>query len=383
MSYTLRGRLESRLVAAVPALVFALALHHVWAIELVTLMLALGVALDLAYDKLIAYQPAWLALPLGGLELALVYGGMRALGLMAPLGWAFALYGTGWVSAQVFAHAVYPRVELSYAERGGELGRLGVATSAAVGVALVAGLGTAYALRPPVVHLHGVIRGPLVIRHPETLVGGIVRGGIVIRSDRVVLRGVTVVGGQNGIDVENAQQVMLERVHVSGNTLDSIHVRHSSVMIHDCKVSSPAGPWVQGIDISFSADREMSMVEDCTISGVREGIVTHFSQVDVKRNHVSDTALRAITIGEMSMGSVSGNVVAGARGVGIFCVDHSECTIDGNTVSGTRRDSPGDPSRAGVAIEAHYYANATLANNTILSSPGGIRTFDNATIDRG
>ena len=383
MSYTLRGRLESRLAAALPALILAVALHHVWAIELVALMAALGAALDLLYDRVLSYQPAWLALPLGGLELGLLYVCMRWLGIMAPLDWAFALFGTGWLAAQVFAHAVYPRVELSYAERGGELGRLGVATSGAVVVALVAGLGAAYALRPPVVHLHGVVQGPLVIRHPETLVGGIVRGGIVIRSDRVVLRGVTVVGGENGIDIENARQVMLDRVHVSGNTLDSIHVRHSSVMIDECRVSSPAGPWVQGIDISFSADQAMSMVENCTISGVREGIVTHFSQVDVKRNHVSDTALRAITIGEMSMGAVSDNVVAGARGVGIFCVDHSECTIDGNTVSGTRRDSPGDPSRAGVAIEAHYYANATLAHNTILSSPGGIRTFDNATIDRG
>jgi hypothetical protein len=381
MSYTLTGRIESRFAAAVPALLVALALHTWWAIELVALMLALGAALDVAvYHRLLPYQPGWTAVPLGLLELALVYGGMRALDLHAPLRYALVLYGVGWLSAQVFAQAVFPRLELSYAEHGGELGRSGVATGAAVAAILVAGLGAAYATRPPVIHLHGVVQGPLVIRSPRTIVGGIVRGGIVIRSDHVVLRDVSVVGGENGIDVEDAEHVMLDGVHVVGASLDGIHVRRSAVMISDCRVSAPAGPWVQGIDISFAADREMSMVEGCSISGVREGIVTHFSQVELKGNHVADTALRAITVGEMSMGAVRDNVVSGADGVGIFCVDHSECEIEGNTVARTGTDPSGDLTRAGVAIEAHYFAHATLDDNTIVASPGGVRAFDNSTI---
>jgi hypothetical protein len=48
MSYTLRGRAESRLASALPALVVALALQRWWTIELVALMLALGLALDAA-----------------------------------------------------------------------------------------------------------------------------------------------------------------------------------------------------------------------------------------------------------------------------------------------------------------------------------------------
>jgi parallel beta-helix repeat protein len=232
------------------------------------------------------------------------------------------------------------------------------------------------------VHLHGVVQGPLVIRSPQTVVGGIVRGGILVRADHVVLRDVSVVGGENGIDVENARHVMLDGVHVSGARLDAIHVRHSDVMVRDCFVSAPGGPWVQGIDISFSADQAMSMVEGCTISGVREGIVTHFSQVELRGNHVADTSLRAITVGEMSMGMVRDNVVAGAAGVGIFCVDHSECEIEGNTISGTRRDRSGDPTRAGVAIEAHYYAHAMLDGNTVVESPGGIRAFDHSSFGR-
>ena len=63
MSFTLRGRIQTRLAAAVPALLVAIALQRWWAIELVALMLAIGLALDVVYDRAISYQPAWLALP--------------------------------------------------------------------------------------------------------------------------------------------------------------------------------------------------------------------------------------------------------------------------------------------------------------------------------
>ena len=156
---------------------------------------------------------------------------------------------------------------------------------------------------------------------------------------------------------------MLENVHVVGSELDGIHVRRASVMIDGCTVSSPAGPWVQGIDISFSMDKEMSMVERCTIVGVREGIVTHMSMVDVEHNRVGETSLRGITMGEMSMGSIRDNDVLGAHGVGIICLDHSECEIEDNTIAGTkvdasdpaaqRRRDPGALLRQGAARRQH------------------------------
>ena len=50
MSYTLRGRLETRLAAAVLAVLVAASvspiLHKWWPLELVGLMLAIGLALD-------------------------------------------------------------------------------------------------------------------------------------------------------------------------------------------------------------------------------------------------------------------------------------------------------------------------------------------------
>ncbi len=207
---------------------------------------------------------------------------------------------------------------------------------------------------PPTVHLHGVVQGPLVIRHAQTLVGGTVRGGILIEASHVTLKDVTVVGGQNGIDIEGANHVMLDGVHVLGVTLDGIHVRRAAVMIEDCHVSDPHGPWVQGIDISFAMDKTMSMVEGCTISGVREGIVTHWVMADLKHNHVSNTTLRGIDMGEMSMGTISHNTVVGSKGVGILCLDHSECEISHNTVSGAQ-----------LPIQEQFFAHATLHANTI------------------
>jgi hypothetical protein len=381
MSYTLRGRIESRLAATAPALLLALGLHRWWAIELVALMLAIGATLDLGvYHRALPYQPAWLAVPLGAVELTLVYAAMRALAIPAPLGSALLLYGVGWLSAQVLGRGVFPRLRLEYGESGGELGRAGIVTSAAIAATLVGGLGAAYAVRPPTVHLHGVVQGPLVIRHAETLVGGVVRGGILIRADHVTLRHVTVVGGENGIDVEHADHVMLDHVRVLRSTLNGIRALDSGVMIDNCSVSSPAGPLVGGILISYSMGRSMSMVSHCTISGTREGISTHSSMVDVMHNRVIGTTERGILLGEMSMDMASHNEVESAKGIGIICMDHSMCEITHNTVTGATVDGNQNPTRGGVAIEAFFYAEAKVHHNTVIASPGGVQAFDNSTI---
>jgi parallel beta helix pectate lyase-like protein len=381
MSYTLTGRIESRLGSVVPAVILALALHRWWAIELVALMLVIGLALDvLVYHRALPYQPGWFAVPLGLGELGLIYLAVHAAGIMAPLDLAFLIYGVGWLSAQILGHAIFPRLRLEYGESGGELGRGGVLTAAAVGITLVCGLGAAYAVRPPTVHLHGTVQGPLVIRHAETLVGGVVRGGILVRASHVTIRDVTVVGGQHGVDIEHASHVMLDHVRVLGVTLDGIRALDAGVMIHDCSISSPASSLVSGILISYSMGRPMSMVSGCTIAGTREGIATHSSMVDVMGNHVVDTTERGILLGEMSMDMASKNVVEGAKGIGIICMDHSMCDIKHNTIAGATVDGDQNPTRQGVAIESFFYAQAQVAHNTVIASPGGVQAFDNSTI---
>src|SRR5436309_1592682 len=136
-------------------------------------MLGAGLALDtVVYDRALRYQPAWIALPLGALELGVLLLLMRAAGTMAPLRQAVALFAAGWLAAQLLGHAGFPLLRLGYAEDGGELGRLGSSAAVAVGVVLAGAGATAYALRPPVVQLSaGVHPGPILITRLQVLVG--------------------------------------------------------------------------------------------------------------------------------------------------------------------------------------------------------------------
>jgi nitrous oxidase accessory protein NosD len=392
VSYTLSGRLETRLAAAMlPFLVAAVLsplLHKWWPLELVGLMTAVGLALDaVVYHRLLPYQPGWIALPLGVLELALTMLAARALELGAPLRPALALFVGAWLVLQLLAHAGLPLLRLTWPEDGGELGRSGVLLRAAAPAVLVATLGVAWAVEPPTVRLAaGVHPGPLVLDHAQTLVadpGAVVRGGILITADDVTVRGVTVRGGDYGIEVDGADSVELEDVVVEGAELDGINVRRSHVEIRGCTIRSLPAAFTQGIDISFGFDLAPSLVEDCTVTGGREGIVTHFARVLVRDNRVSGTELRAITMTEMSMGTIEDNQVTDALGVGIFCGDYSECRIDDNAISDVAADPDSeDTSRQGVAIQAHYGAEARLDGNEVARSPGGIASFVDATIEQ-
>jgi nitrous oxidase accessory protein NosD len=375
MSYTLRGRIESRLAAAlvpvVAAGIWALSVPSWWPLELAGTMIGVGLALDgLVYHRLLPYQPGWAALPLGLVELGLTMGAVRALGIGAPLEAALLFFALAWVVSQLTGHALLPLLRLSYADDGGELGRAGIALSAVAPVALAGALGVAWATLPPLVRLPaGVHEGPLVLDHRQRLVGedgAIVRGGIVIRADEVTVRNVTVVGGEDGIDVEDADDVRIEDVRVVRSLMDGIHVRLSSVMIRDCEILSPGGDYSQGIDISFSMHRRPSLVEGCRVEGAWEGIVSHSSRVRVHDNLVRATTSRGIAVTEMSMGMVDRNTVEGADGVGIFCGDYSMCDIEHNTVSGTGPDETTDDAmRDGYAIQAHFHADAEIDDNRL------------------
>jgi nitrous oxidase accessory protein NosD len=380
VSYTLRGRIETRLAVLVPTLVAACLLAALveewWPLEAAALMVGLALLLDLAvYHRLLPYQPAWLALPLGLGELGLVLVLMHDAGIRAPLGGAIALFAGSWLLGQVLVHAVLPLARLSYAEDGGELGLGGAVLGVAAAVVLAAAGGFAWSARPPVVHLaRGEHAGPLVLDHRQKLVGGdgsIVHGGIVVKADDVTVKGVTVIGGDYGIEVDDAKDVRLEDVTVLNAKLDGIHVRHSQVTIEGCRILSPPAPFTQGIDISFSMDREESHVMGCTVEGGAEGIVTHSSTTTLMGNRVSRTTLRAIDMTEMSMGMIEDNDVIDALGVGIFCGDHSECMIEKNSVVSTRPDVASDDlTRAGYGIVSHYGAVAEVSDNSFAQSKG-------------
>jgi Right handed beta helix region len=390
VSYTLSGRLQTRLAGSLPVVLAACALAALsgawWPLEVVAIMVGVGVVADaVAYDRLLDYQPGWLAVPLGIAELAATMGIALAAGVGAPPARAVALFAGGWLGAQVLAHVVFPRQRLRYAEDGGELG--GVGAAAAVGLALVAAVSGGVALdqRPPVVHLGvGVHEGPLELTHSVVLdgePGTVVRNGIVIRADDVTVRDVTVMGGSNGIDVDGADDVVLERVRVTGATLDGIHVRRSSVSIRDCSIDSSSSLFGQGVDISYSFDRDPSSVVGCSVVGGQEGIVTHFATAHIARNHVTGTSMRAISMTEMSMGMIEHNSVSDAHGVGIFCNDHSMCEIERNAVVGTTPDhESGNLWRLGFGVLVSYNSEAVVRDNHLDANPHPARAVLGSTL---
>ncbi|MBA3787141.1 MAG: right-handed parallel beta-helix repeat-containing protein [Actinobacteria bacterium] len=388
MSYTLRGRLESRL--AVSLLPFALAcvlaavLQKWWPLQLAGTMIAVGLILDAAlYHRLLPYQPGWLALPLGLLELGATMTLVLRLDVEAPLWPALAFFAASWLIAQILGHAGFPLLRLTYAEDGGELGRGGSALSLAAPVAALAVLGVAWIAQPPTIRISGTIVGPLVLDHSQTLVGepgAVVRGGIVITADDVTVRDVTVFGGEIGIEVRDSEEVVLDGVRVAGTTMDGINARGSSLVIRDCRIELPEVTGPQGIDISFASSVSPSVVERCEVTGGSEGIVSHMAMVMISENRVVGSRLRGIAVTEMSMGEVNRNFVEDSVGVGIYCGDYSHCEINENSVSGTRPDASGNPTRAGFGILSHYGATATLKDNQL---DRGVAAYIGGKLERG
>ena len=374
MSYTLRGRLESRLAAALLPFAVACGLTAVldewWPLQLAAVMIGVGLALDATlYHRVLPYQPGWAALPLGLLELGLTMALAWRFDVAAPLEPALWFFAGSWLVAQILAHAGLPLLRLTYTDEGGELGRGGRALSAGAPATLLLVLGVAWAGQPPTVRLGaGVHEGPLVLDRAQLLVGepgAIVRGGIRIEADDVTVRNVTVFGGEIGVEVRDSENVLLDRVRIAGASMDGISARRSSLTIRDCEVDSPSVAGAQGIDISFAMTLAPSLVERCDVRGGAEGIVSHLANVSFRENRVTGTALRGIAVTEMSMGEVEHNVVEDAVGVGIFCSDYSHCAISENSVSGTRVDPSGNPTRAGHGIVSYFGAVAELDDNQL------------------
>jgi hypothetical protein len=389
MSYTLRGRLESRLAAlAVPlgaAYVISAATGEWWPVGLAAAMVAVGGALDLAYHPLLPYQPGWAALPLGLLELGAVMAVVLGLGVRAPLAVALGLFAVAWVLAQLLGHAVLPWWRLSYAEDGGELGRMGPVIASAVALPFVAAAAIWYAHLPPVVHLaSGVHRGPLVIDRRERLVGdpgAVVVGGIIVRHSDVSISRVTVIGGENGIVVDEVDHVVLDHVRVLRSKLDGIHVRRAAVTIRNCFVDMRGAPFGQGIDISYGTDKGETVVKGCRVIGGQEGIVTHSAMAMLTHNRVENASLRGISMTEMSMGGIERNTVRDSNGIGILCGDHSMCEIHRNDVAGTRPDMAiGDLTRVGFGLVVQMGAEAELSRNDVADNPLKLGVFFNSVV---
>jgi nitrous oxidase accessory protein NosD len=227
----------------------------------------------------------------------------------------------------------------------------------------------------------GVHQGPILLDSRVKLEGepgAVVRGGIHVTASGVQIRDLAVVGGEVGILVEKAKNVVIERVAIRNASLDGIRATRSSVAVRDCTILSPPG--AHGIELSFASSVGMNSVTGCTIDGGAEGIVSHLAMASFRDNTVRGTSLHGISITEMSMGEAVANTVLDARGVGLFCGDYSHCEFERNTVSGTAPADGGRKSAAGYAIQSHYWAKATLEGNRLEGNRHDTGAFLNARV---
>lgn len=207
---------------------------------------------------------------------------------------------------------------------------------------------------------------PFAVRSPAAVVaepGATVGGGIRVLADGVRLSGLTVVGGENGVTVREADGVVLTDVVVRGAELHGIEVVDASARITGCAVTGLASPYAQGIEIRNANGRSRTVVEGCTVRSGQEGLVSHVSRVEFVGNEVSGTTMRGITVTEMSEGLVEDNVVRDTVGAGLYCGDMSHCEFVGNAVAGVAADPAGVRSRSGLGAVAWFYSTMRVRGN--------------------
>ena len=214
--------------------------------------------------------------------------------------------------------------------------------------------------------------------------GAVIRGPVEVRADGVTLRDLIVEGGESGMTVEDAEGVTLEGLVIRGAHLHGIEVEDAQARILGCRVSELVGRMAQGIEVRNASTRPRTIVEGCSITGGKEGIITHSSRVELRMNRVTGTTIRALAISEMSEGVMEGNSVHGVTGVGLYCGDMSHCEIVGNRVTDVRNDGSGAVSRSGFGAVGWYHSTLRLRDNRFSGTEAGALrlAFGSETTDR-
>jgi len=128
--------------------------------------------------------------------------------------------------------------------------------------------------------------------------------------------------------------------------------------------------------------KEMSMVEGCTIVGVREGIVTHMTMVDVMHNHIGATSLRVHHDGRDVDGSDQPQRRARRARRSGSSVSTTPSARSSTTRSSARAATRRATRRARASRSRRTSSPRRRSSTTVIASPGGIQAFDGSTVTR-
>lgn len=224
----------------------------------------------------------------------------------------------------------------------------------------------------------GTHRGPLTLDEPLTLQGqpgATVTAAsdeasvVTVTADNVSIQDLGIAGAASGVVVREAENVRLHSLDIEGADLHGIEIVDASGHVSAVRVTELSHALAQGIEIRNSDGRPDSVIENSTIVGGMEGIVSHVAELVIRNNVVSDTTMRGITVTEMSDAVVSGNRVRGVTGAGMYCGDMSRCQFEGNTVTGVAGDERGR-STAGWGLVVTYHAAASSHDDVLEGAAG-------------
>lgn len=229
--------------------------------------------------------------------------------------------------------------------------------------------------------LPGRYEGPVTVEKGIRLVGqgaviavpGDSSAALFVAGDGAIIDGLTLLGGENGLTVREAEGVVVREVTASNQTMHGIEVVDGSARISGANIEV-VGEFAQGIEIRNSDGRPDSVIEGSTVIGGQEGIVSHVSEVVVLDNVVTHATLRGITITEMSDGIVRGNKVSSVSGAGLYCGDMSRCEFTGNTV-GTVSSNGVGTSGAGWGLLVTYHSSASESGNELSGEAGPVNVM--------
>lgn len=199
----------------------------------------------------------------------------------------------------------------------------------------------------------------------------------------VTIRGLTVQGGQYGIEVTRSLGVVIRNNTIRDNRLAGIKVRMGAAAILGNVITNTLPPYGKGIHITNTMDWPKSIVRGNTISGnAMSGITTNMSMVTISNNIVSDNGQRGIAITEMTEAVVADNVVESNTENGIYISDQSIAIVCNNTVSQSQLPTIEGQGRYGNGITVDYYSSAELHNNILVNNANyGISVLDESQID--